>query len=187
MADRYRKAQRGFSLVELLVAFALLMVVVLVVSQLIVQSLHLLKKSGHTLRDPTVTMAAAWLRRDVQGSVEAAKRASGWTLPTVWSPEPLQLSAASGHLIVIGLDGTDLVRTLYEPASPDVAERRVLLPNVALWQCRLPIPGLVDCEIRLLNIDSSDIREGADYLDPIFIRARIERFRFALRRGGARW
>ena len=172
-----RVGERGFGLLELLVAVALVLMGMALASSLLVRSQIAASRSIAALRNPQPQFASVRLRRDLEsGSIE-----SPW-LPG-WRSGALILRRSGGERIAWRFEGTTLRREqLNEDGRASVVQ--VVLRDVESWRWRQPIPGLVDAEIRFRALDAS----GAVLLDvPRSWRAksvvRRESVRVSSRRG----
>ena len=117
----------GFSLVEMLVALALMSLIMIAGGMLITESVTLLGNTGRMLRSPDTTFAGARLRRDVQDAAMVLNH------PLEPTSEPLELRLRDNSSVVIGWDGRDLLRWEFEAGSHS-AEAQRLLPGVVGWQ-----------------------------------------------------
>jgi prepilin-type N-terminal cleavage/methylation domain-containing protein len=174
------KADRGTSLVELLVVLALLSLMMLAAAQLVIHSIQLLGATGRSVRNPILVHVTNRLRNDVQ------EAAGVTTVEDVWTEDPLELRTRTGGLVRIGVEKGNLVRRAVAPGSGEV-EERVLLRGVVSWWWRSPIPGVIDLNIGyLVNPESEHHRaRKVGYAR----ERRNENLRFAIRGGGegSRW
>ncbi len=175
-----RKAERGTTLVELLVVLALLAAMVLLASELVVQSMRLLGTVGRSMRNPLVVHVTGRIRNDVQGALAVVKPVEEW------EDGPLVLRTRDNRLLELDAAGGILVRrttTLDEL----VIEERVLLRGVTAWWWRCPEKAVVDLRIAYLVNPGSEraLTPAVGYGG----ERQTERLRFALRGagGGARW
>jgi prepilin-type N-terminal cleavage/methylation domain-containing protein len=130
-----RSSQSGFSLVEMLIALALLALALTLSAELLMESAQLLSDSAAEQRDAPVPLILARIRGDVLGADRALmSRAEDGSLLRVLlpgHPEGLvQYEKIGGSLTrsVLDLDGT-------------VREESVLWPGVTGWECRAEPPG----------------------------------------------
>jgi hypothetical protein len=140
--------ERGYGLVELLVAVGLLLLGMALASTLFLRSQIASSRSIAEFRNPQPRYASARLRRDLESSLLE----SSW-LPG-WRSEPLILRTSSEGRIAWRAEGTTLLR---EQLNDDGGESvvQVVLREVESFSWRRPVPGLVDVEIRFRALDGS--------------------------------
>jgi prepilin-type N-terminal cleavage/methylation domain-containing protein len=176
----FPEANRGTSLVELLVVLALLSVMILVGAQLVVHSMELLGATGRAVSNPLVVHVTSRLRHDVQEAAALVRKE--W----VWSEEPLVLINHDGTFVSIALEDGNLVRAQMTGlgAPPD---RRVILRGVTAWWWRNPVEGVVDLNITYLANPAPERQSSRDV--GYGLERRQENLRFAIRGGGGgtRW
>jgi len=119
--------ESGTTLVELIIALALISVVFLAAGPLIVQSLHVFGSAGRTLTDPDTVLLEAWLRHDVHSA-----RAVISPLPAGGGPVSLDLAMQNGEKISYMLDGSALIRMTYA-ADGTVLRRHLVVRRVKAW------------------------------------------------------
>lgn len=172
---------RGFTLLEALVALALMSVVLTAGGMLIAESVGLIERTGRALRNPSTTLAGAALRRDVQ---QAAGVVGGsWS---GWSREPLELLRQDGGRTLAAWDGAEIRRW---ELAPDGAESppRTVLRGVADFRWRLVGASAVDVRIEVMtHPDGVRVGAGLPGAGGPSLR-RIEVWRFAMRARGAGW
>ena len=119
--------QRGATLIELVVALALVSIVFMAAAPLVVQSARLFGAAGRTLADPDVDLIGAWLRRDVH-------RADSITSVQNSEEERPEfvLGMQDGTLVTWKLEGDSLVR-MKESGEGEVLRRIVVLQRVRSW------------------------------------------------------
>ena len=100
---RRRRGEAGFTLIELAVATAVLLVAVLLACELLDQSGRLLGHSVRRARDPWTLLAAELLRNDLRGAKPPGDLDPGW------HHVPLQLLTDDGRVEWRSVDG-QLVR-----------------------------------------------------------------------------
>lgn len=144
MASVKPPACRGATLLELVVALAIMGVAILISADLILASARLEAGASSVLRDPSVTFAGFWLRRDVDNA-RALSSSVG-----AWSTLPFRLIMEDGATVEYDLSDNALVRTEL-PSSGSDSVRRQLLHGVVSWRWRVRAGRVVDVEIRLPN------------------------------------
>jgi prepilin-type N-terminal cleavage/methylation domain-containing protein len=161
--------QRGFTLFELLIALALVTLVVLGAAQLIGESVVLFEATGRAVRNPSITLAMATIRRDIQ-------LAAGVASPGVpeWSDEPLELLGWDGHRVRLTVDDRALVRVGIDPAGQTTG-RKVVMHGVESLAWRTPNPWTVD--LKVTSRAASDPAPGQRGS----VGQRVETRRFVLR------
>ena len=172
-------ASDGFSLVELAVAMALLLVGLLLASALLLRSQVTANRVVAELRDPQPAYATTRLRRDLEGAAVVPSSLFGWRSGR------LALVTGEGDRIAWEVVGTTLYRKRLD-GDGDVEVSHAVLQDVVGWRWRRAAPRLMDVEIRFRARDSS----GAVLLDArrTWRAAPIEKrrlLRVAIRRGGA--
>ena len=134
--DRRRPAG-GFSLLELLVTFALLGTVMLLASRLLLESQARMSHSARRALEPAATLALEQIRADVRASARVAARGYEWN----WAP--LVLAGHPAGTVRYEKRGSELVRSL-------AAGERAVLRGVNVWRWRLvrglPLP-LVEIDL----------------------------------------
>jgi len=133
--------QRGATLVELLVALALLSTVAVVTAQLVIQSTRLMDTAARASRNPDLVLAMEWLRRDLY----EARAVPG--PGEVWRGEPLVVTAQHGGWIAYAVVEGRLLRTDGTPGSTPT-ETRALLSGVTGWRWRYDDGAAVRIELK---------------------------------------
>jgi len=173
-------AQRGATLVELLVAFALLSTIAVLSAQLVIQSTKLIDTAARASRNPDLIIATEWVRRDLYEAVGVVGGTFGWT------DSPMVAVAQSGGWVAYAMVDGDLVRTNAPPGGV-ATETRVLLRGVIGWRWRVDDGTAVRLELKAFaNPDAhKNLTGAASYR----IDRRTEKLTLALRGrpGGARW
>jgi prepilin-type N-terminal cleavage/methylation domain-containing protein len=123
------KRQHGATLIELLVALALLGTVAVLSAQLVIQATKLMNTVARASRNPDLMIAAEWIRRDLYGAVAVIGTNLGWT------DGPLVAMTQSGGWIALAPIDGELVRTDAPPAS--LPDNRVILRGVVGWRWRV--------------------------------------------------
>lgn len=144
MASVIPPARRGATLLELVVALAIMGIAILISADLILASARLEEGASAALRDPSVAFAGIWLRRDVDNAKALSSSAGAW------STLPLSLIMEDGATVAYDLSGHDLVRTELSPSDPHPVTRQ-LLQGVVSWRWRVRAGRVVDMVIRLPN------------------------------------
>ena len=124
------RADRGATLVELLVALALLSSVAVLSAQLVIQSTKLIDTSARASRNPDLIIATEWIRRDVYEAVSVVGENLGWT------EGPLVLVLQNGGWVALSPFEGRLLRT-NKPPGGLLPDNRVLLRGVVGWRWRV--------------------------------------------------
>lgn len=137
-----RSGQAGFTLIELSISLAILLVALALTSQLLMETSQLFAESAGESLDAPVPLVIGRIRGDVQGATLV---------------QPIHDDRGALLQVVIrGLDqqivyeklGVALYRTV-EPADGSPARTALLWPGVIGWQCvRLEPKGLIALEVR---------------------------------------
>ncbi len=134
---RARVSGAGFTLLELLISFAILMLAMMIAGRLLLESQARLAHSARQALEPAATIALKQIRADVR----AAGRVPGADFEWTWAP--LTLLDHPAGTVRYEKVGTDLVRTLGDG-------RRIVMHAVSIWRWRLsrgaPLP-LVEIEL----------------------------------------
>ena len=130
-----RRQQDGFSLVEMVIALALLTVALTLAAALLMESAQLLSDSAAEQRDAPVPLILARIRGDVLGADRAlfAREEDGSLLRVLLPGHPegiVQYERTGDTLMrsVLDVDGTK-------------REEAVLWPDITGWECRAEPPG----------------------------------------------
>jgi prepilin-type N-terminal cleavage/methylation domain-containing protein len=172
--------QRGTTLVELLVALALLGTIAVLTAQLVIQSTRLMDTTAQATRNPGLVLAGEWLRRDLYEAKAVVGGATGWT------DDPLVLVAQHGGWVAFAAVDGVLVRSGAPPGALPT-DGRVVLRGVEGWRWRVDGGRLVRIELEAnLNPDAHRDPTGSGTVEP---RRRVDRLDFALRGrfGGRSW
>lgn len=153
-SDQRRRADGGFSLVELTVATAILLVGLLMASGLLLRSQITMNRVVGELRDPQPGYAEMRLRRDLEGALAAPVGLFGWETGR------MAVTTGAGDRIGWELLGTTLHRQQLDQ-NGDVEVAQAVLQDVVEWRWRRAAPRLMDVEIRFRARDAS----GAVLLD----------------------
>ena len=174
------RRQSGVTLVELLVALALLSTIAVLSAQLVISSAKLMDTTARASRNPDLVIATEWIRRDLY----EARSVVGDNLG--WSDGPLvAVTQNGGWLVLAPFEGT-LVRTNAPPGGvpPD---NRVILRGVVGWRWRANDGTSVQIELQAFAnpYAHQNLTGAASYR----LERRTERLAFALRGkpGGGAW
>jgi len=179
LKDERWRAAGGFSLVEMVVATAILLVGLMMASGLLLRSQISMNRTVAELRDPQPTYAATRLRLDLEGAAAAPGGLFGW------QSGRMALVTDGGERVAWEVVGSALHRQRLDGLGEVLADQAVL-QDVVGWRWRRAGPRLMDVEIRFHARDGS----GAILMDnrrswrviPIEKRRLL---RVAIRRGGA--
>lgn len=171
--------QRGASLIELLVALALLSGIAVLTGQMVVQSTRLMDTAARASKNPDLVIATEWVRRDLYEA--AAVMGAG----TGWNDGPLVMATQYGGWTAFGAVEGELLRTNALPGGLP-ADNRVVLNGVAGWRWRSE-DGVVEIELKAFANPQAheNLTGAANYR----LERRTERLILALRGrlGGAAW
>lgn len=140
-----RAAERGFSVVELLISAALLLLAVLMATQILLESQRLFLRSQRELVAEDTDFATHRLRSDLRS-------ADFPSLPIValdgrWMTSPLTLRRGAGSIVWV-LDGEALVRRELA-ADGEVSAERIMLQRLDSWRWRALSTSLIEVETGL--------------------------------------
>jgi len=173
-------SQRGLSLVELLVALALLGTVAVLSAQLVIQSTKLMETSARASRNPDLVIATGWIRRDLYEAVSVVGGPMGWT------GVPMVAMNQHGGWVAIAMVNGRLIRTEAPPGGAGTRDR-VILNGVVGWRWRVDDGRAVRVELTtLVNPHAHENLTGAAANR---LERRTERLFLALRGqpGGVAW
>lgn len=173
-------SQRGVSLVELLVALALLGTVAVLSAQLVIQSTKLMDTSARASRNPDLVIATEWIRRDLYEAVSVVGGTMGW------SGDPMVAMNQNGGWVAHAVVEGRLVRTNAPPGGVPT-DSRVIMNGVVGWRWRVDDGRAIRVDLKtLVNPHAHENLTGtaANRLE-----RRTERLIMALRGrpGGAAW
>ncbi len=172
------RRQVGFTVIELLISTAILMLVMLIAFQMLAEAGRLLSSAQVEFAGSSMQLTTQWLRRDVQGASELGSLA---LLPT---PGPLELRGHREGTLRYERVGTNLDRVIVGPDGEEIG-RRTVLRGVSGWQWRsLNSGGLVEVQIEYRRrVRSRSTRRGGS---PVESKEMSELRWFALRGGQRR-
>ena len=166
------RRQRGATLVELLVALALLSTIAVLSAQLVIQSTKLMGTTARASRNPDLVIATEWIRRDLYEAVSVVGENLGW------SSGPLVAVAQNGGWVALAPFEGQLVRSSAPPGGV-VPDNRVILRGVAGWRWRVNDGASVQIELQAFaNPDAHQNLTGAASYK---LERRTERLTLALR------
>lgn len=170
----------GFTLVEVLVAAALLTAVALLSAELVIQSTKLIDSAARATRNPDLVLATQWIRRDCYETLAVVGSPFGWT------SDPLVLTRQDGGRVVFAVDDDELTRTDARPGAV-AADTRVLLRGVVGWRWRVDDGVAVRLEIG--SLVNPQAHENLTGVATGRVARRTERLVLALRGrpGGRGW
>ena len=96
------KTQRGATLIELLVALALLSSIAVLSAQLVIQSTKLIDTTARASRNPDLVLAMEWVRRDLYEATSVMGEDLGWT------NGPIVLVTQNGGWVEVKTDMTGI-------------------------------------------------------------------------------
>lgn len=161
---------KGFTLVELMIATAIFLLVLLLTGQILLESQRMLLRTAAELETGPTELAVALLESDLQ----SAHAVDGW--PMIWSSSTLVLIDHPDGPLRWEVRESRLERVLLDERGREVS-RRVVLRDVAAWRWRSLLPRLVDVEI--------GVRQAKAPRGPALL-ARSGRIRTELRRESLR-
>jgi prepilin-type N-terminal cleavage/methylation domain-containing protein len=169
-------ADRGYSLIELLVTLAVMGVVVLAAAQLVGESASLFHATDRAVSSPALARVTGALRRDVQAAVG---------LPVVspsWARRPLELVGWDGGRVRYVLENRSLVRLSFDQLGRP-AGRRLLASGVSSWKWRSITPLVVEVSLSIAAGPNGDNVAATG----VELRATSRRFAFRGWPNGRSW
>jgi len=174
-----RRSQAGFTLLEAVVALAVVSVALYLAAGLLREAQVLSAAAGRQLTDPLAGVVAARLRADVQGADAVAPPAPGG----VWTSGPLCLAERRHQgLLCWTAAGSELHRSFLGEAGG--TSDATWLRSLVAWRWRLPAAGLVDLEVAYLRSAEPWRWRMSGPPSPPAPSLATERLRLALRGGG---
>lgn len=138
-----RPATAGFTLLELLVSFAILLVAMMIAGRLLLEAQARMAHSARQALEPVAAIALKQIRADVRASGQVP------AFDHEWNWQPLVLLGHPAGTVIYERTGSDLVRTVDAGAGSEPADRLVMRA-VSVWRWRLspgaPLP-LVEIEL----------------------------------------
>lgn len=141
-----RRGERGFTVIEMLVALALVLLGLVLAVQMLLESRQLFLDAERRAQDPVVTVAVAQLRKDLEEASGAQPSAP------IWSSGVMALEGLPAGTVVYERRGSDLVRAVRAADGTEKSARTLLRP-VASWRWRSTQADLVDVEIEYVIHD----------------------------------
>lgn len=172
--------ERGATLVELLVALALLSTIAVLSAQMVIQSTKLIDTTARASRNPDLVIAMEWIRRDLYEATSVFGEDLGWT------EGPLVIVTQNGGWVSVSSFEGGLVRTNAPPGSL-LPDSRVLLRGVVGWRWRVKEGGAV--QIVLEAFANPHAHQNLTGAASFRLERRSERLTMALRGrpGRAAW
>ncbi len=131
--------QGGYSLLEVLVALALLSVLFIIAGHLLVASRRMEASAARVAAGPRLGTLGVQLRRDLESAV-AAPGSGG-----VWSSLSLPLALKDGTTVRYDFDGEELSRSVIQPGG--AARRRVIVRGLRSFRWRSVAGRAVDVKV----------------------------------------
>lgn len=171
---------RGATLIELLVALALLSSIAVLSAQLVIQSTKLIDTVARATHNPDLVIATEWIRRDIYEAVSVVGEDLGWT------DGPLVFTLQNGGWVAFSSFEGRLIRTAKPPGSL-LPDNRVLLRGIVGWRWRANEGGSV--EIALEAYANPYAHRNLTGARSFQLERRAERLTLALRGqpGGTVW
>lgn len=163
---------RGATLIELLVALALLSSIAVLSAQLVIQATKLMDTAARASRNPDLVIATEWIRRDVYEAVSVVGEDLGWT------EGPLVLVTQSGGWVALSPFEGRLLRTSAPPGSL-LPDNRILLRGVLGWRWRVHEGGAI--QIALVSYANPHAHQNLTGAKSFQLERRTERLTLALR------
>lgn len=140
---RIRPASSGFTVLELLVSFAILMVAMMIAGRLLLEAQSRMAHSARKALEPVAPIALKQIRADVRACSQVP------AFDRQWNWEPLVLLGHPAGTVTYERVGSDLVRRVDAGAGSEPAER-LMMSAVSIWRWRLspnaPLP-LIEIEL----------------------------------------
>lgn len=161
-------------------ALALLSAVAIVTAQMVIQSTKLIDTVARSSRNPDLSIATEWIRRDFYEAVSV----TGFDL--IWTDGPLIIHAQNGGMVAIAAVEGQLIRT-HAPPGGLITDTRVILRGVEGWRWSVSDEGVVDIELATLN--NPEAYQNLGGKDTHRVNRRTEKLVLALRGkpGGRAW
>lgn len=135
------RREAGFTLVEICVSMALLLVALLLAAQILMETSQLFAETSGEALDAPVPLVIARIRADILGSTGAAP------IPNEDGTLGAVAVQGLGWRIVYQKEGDDLFRTVV-PLNGDPPQKPVLLwRGVTRWGCRVHGGNLVELDV----------------------------------------
>jgi|GEM_PF-1189648 len=189
------RAAAGFTLIEAVIAMAVLGIGLMLAASLLVQAHRMLAQAGIRARTPPSAPVLDRLRSDIQGA--SAIDAGLGALPG-WSRDRLTLVFPDGHRVRYEMDGSRLDRSELLPppagggkapkaASKDWTRPRPVLRDVYSWRWIVAGPRLLTVELTFRDADPRDpVLDPAGPIEPS-LGWQTREVTAALRGGGLGW
>ncbi len=125
---------RGFTVLELLISFAILLIATMIAGRLLLEAQARMAHSARQALEPVTAIALKQIRADVRasGKVPAFDREWNWA--------PLVLLDHPAGTVIYQRSGTDLVRIVDAGGGTEPVER-IVMGSVSIWRWRLA-PGV---------------------------------------------
>ncbi len=143
MPSKDLPGERGFSLLELLFSFTILLIAMMIAGRLLLEAQARMAHSARQALEPVAAIALKQIRADVRASGRVP------ALDYEWSWEPLVLLGHPAGTVIYERVDSDLVRIVDAGAAAEPVER-VVMGALSVWRWRLapgtPLP-LVEIEL----------------------------------------
>ncbi len=183
MRRRASASVAGFSVLELLVSFALLLLATMIAGRLLLESQARMAHSARQALEPVAEIALEQIRADVRAAGSVPARDYQWN----WRPMILL-----GHpvgTVRYERRGRDLVRRVIVQGDPEAGGERTVMREVTIWRWRVrreaPLQ-LIEIELSHREISRFGPLTGAGQREVQIPTSRSHVIAVSPRRGGGR-
>jgi len=135
---------RGFTLIEAVIAMAVLAVGLVLAGSLLVQAYRMLAQAGIDARTPTTDLALERLKVELQAASDVS---SGVTSDPTWTPDRLELVYPDGRRVRYEQRGSALLRQALAVDAEAWGPSRQVVSDVLSWRWQRLGSRLVAVEI----------------------------------------